>query len=282
MKGSILPFVILLATFHSNASGGLIASYSFEDNFLDSSGFGNDGGLLGGNTSVGFAPGLFGQAASFNGIGSVGSGRGIRVPHSNSLNLSSAMTLAAWVNPTNANDPNVGVIFKGDLDFSFGAYDLLIGHFPSGQPGNIVDRAGTLLNNDSVNAVSPAQAINLGAWQHLATTFDGSDLRLFINGVEVASTPFTGTITQEMSPLWIGQRFDPRFLYAGLIDEVRIYDTALSSSEIAALAEFPASPSPVPEPSSLALLGIGAFCLVGFRLRRRGKPQQTNKGNAAE
>ena len=204
---------------------GLVGHWRFEDNLLDSSGLGNHGTAQG--TGVTFAAGFSGQAAQFDGAGRV------EVAHSASLNLSNAITLASWIQPT-AIPPgnNSGVLFKGALDGSQGAYDLVI-----------IDNNGTIGARANINDATTSAFVNsgiaLGAWQHLAATYDGTTLRLYINGVQVAATPFVGSIAQEVSPLNLGARFTTNPFQGrmqGLIDEARVYDRALSAQEIAALA----------------------------------------------
>lgn len=69
-------------------------------------------------------------------------------------------------------------------------------------------------------------------WTHLATTYDGSLVRLYVNGVQVSSATATGPITTSTRVLGIGG--DPIYgqYFAGRIDEVRIYNVALSAAQI--------------------------------------------------
>jgi len=77
-----------------------------------------------------------------------------------------------------------------------------------------------------------ASALPLNAWSHLAATYDGAVARLFVNGTEVASRPQTGSMTVSADPLTIGGNTYSGQNWSGLIDEVRIYNRALSSTEI--------------------------------------------------
>jgi hypothetical protein len=207
--------------------GRLVGYWPFDGDFLDTSGFQNNGSIIG--SGVGFSSGLFGSALSLNGNG------WINVPHSNSLNLSTAMTLAAWINPTHIPDDNSGVIFKGQIDYSHGPYDLGF-EFPS------TPSLFGSINNETVFAEGQ-NTISYGSWQHIAATFDGLVLRVFKDGVQISSKQFSGTISQEVSPLSIGNRYQPisgvfgRNTFAGAIDEIRIYDTALNPSDILGLID---------------------------------------------
>jgi hypothetical protein len=88
------------------------------------------------------------------------------------------------------------------------------------------------------NASSPT-ALPLNAWSHLAATYDGSMLRLFVNGVQVASAAYTGSLSTSTNPLRIGGNSGFGEYFAGVIDEVRIYYRALTPSEIAADMTIP-------------------------------------------
>jgi hypothetical protein len=239
-----IAIAALLSTV-SPAGATLVAHLEFDGDLLDASGFGNDGTAIGGIT---FQSGVIGQAAVFDATGSY-----VAVAHDASLNLTTGMTLAAWINAPN-NGGNDGIIFKGALNATQGAYDLAFG-FPT------ADDARININDAAVNAAA-TDVISFDVWTHLAATYDGSDLRLYVDGVQVAVTSFAGSISTENSPLNIGQRFltgaGPNS-FTGLIDDVRIYDNALSAGEVAML---------IPEPSTGLLLGAG-LALLGLSRSRR-------------
>ncbi|HWL32781.1 MAG TPA: LamG domain-containing protein, partial [Gaiellaceae bacterium] len=81
------------------------------------------------------------------------------------------------------------------------------------------------------NAVGSA-SLPLNAWSHLATTYDGSVVRLYVNGAQAGSLPFSGSMAASTGPLRIGGNGVWAEWFAGLIDEVRIYNRALTASEI--------------------------------------------------
>ncbi len=76
-------------------------------------------------------------------------------------------------------------------------------------------------------------------WSHLAVTFDGATLRLYVNGSQVSSRAITGTILGTDDPLWIGGNRPYGEYFQGVIDEVRVYDRALSPSEVRAEMSTP-------------------------------------------
>jgi hypothetical protein len=72
----------------------------------------------------------------------------------------------------------------------------------------------------------------LNAWSHLASTYDGSTLRLYVNGVLVSSTAAAGSLAASSGVLRIGGNGVWPEWFAGLIDEVRVYNRALTAGEI--------------------------------------------------
>jgi concanavalin A-like lectin/glucanase superfamily protein/Big-like domain-containing protein len=209
----------ILAPTSAHAATGLVAAYGFNQGsgtaVTDVSGFGNNGTTTGTTWST---AGKFGSALSFN-----GSSSWVTVPDSASLDLSNGMTLSAWINPTANGGPWRTVIFK---ETGGGMVYALYSNNGAGRPTGQVNILG------EQNAVGTA-AVPANTWTHLATTYDGATLRLFVNGTQVASKTQTGNIPASTGPLRFGGNSvwsDERF--AGLIDEVRVYSRALTAGEI--------------------------------------------------
>ena len=74
----------------------------------------------------------------------------------------------------------------------------------SSDAGAMRPAAGVTIGGSVPTIFSPS-ALPVGVWSHLAMTYDGPDLRLFLNGVQVSTSPRTGPITTSASPLWIGE-----------------------------------------------------------------------------
>jgi hypothetical protein len=74
----------------------------------------------------------------------------------------------------------------------------------------------------------------VGRWSHLAVTYDGRAVRLYVNGAETSSQPASGTIRRTTDPLWIGGNRPYGEYFRGVIDEVRVYDRALGPAEVRA------------------------------------------------
>jgi concanavalin A-like lectin/glucanase superfamily protein len=78
-----------------------------------------------------------------------------------------------------------------------------------------------------------------GRWSHLALTYDGTRLRMYVDGRRVSSLAATGSILRTSHPLWIGGNRPYGEYFHGTIDEVRVYDRALSPSSVAAEMSVP-------------------------------------------
>jgi hypothetical protein len=76
--------------------------------------------------------------------------------------------------------------------------------------------------------------LTANVWAHLAATYDGAMLRLYVNGVQVASRAQTGLITTTTGPLRTGGNAIWGEYFQGRLDEVRVYNRALSQAEIQA------------------------------------------------
>jgi len=202
-------------------SSGLVAAYSFDEGAgttaADKSGNGNNGTLINGATWS--TTSKFGAAASFDGTNDR-----IDVIDSNSLDLTSGMTLEAWVRPT-ANSSYRTVVLKevsGELAYSLYAADSDHGARSSGW----VRVASASHYADGTNTLP------LNVYSHIAVTYNGSALVFYVNGVATRSTAVTGNIQISSMPLRIGGNTIWGEYFQGQIDEVRVYNRALSQSEI--------------------------------------------------
>ena len=241
------PFSNTASATTKAAASGLVAAYSFDEGsgstVADSSGNGNTGTISGATWT---AAGKYGSALSFNGT----SAR-ITVPNSASLQLSSGMTLEAWVDPASVSSGWRDVIYKGnDNYYLMGTTDH------SGVPAGGGTFAGA-----NANAFAAA-TLATNSWSYLAATYDGATLRLYVNGTLAASQATSGAITSSTNPLTIGS--DPIWgqYFNGLIDQVRIYNTALSASQIQTDMTTPISggsstdTQPPSTPTGLAASGV--------------------------
>ena len=91
--------------------------------------------------------------------------------------------------------------------------------------------AGGTWTTGNQNTFGPS-VLAVNTWTHLAATFDGATVRLYVNGVQVASQAQTAPLATTSGTLQIGGDSYPNEYFAGRIDEVRIYNRALSAAEI--------------------------------------------------
>jgi hypothetical protein len=144
------------------------------------------------------------------------------VNDSASLNLTTGLTIEAWVYPTAALSGWTDVVMK---ERSGGASYYLVA-------GSEWDRAVGGLNIAGERMVISGVAVPLNTWTHLTTTYDGAYQRLYVNGSLMASRTQSGAISTAPGPLRIGGNSIWGEYFRGMIDDVRIYSRALSGSEI--------------------------------------------------
>jgi concanavalin A-like lectin/glucanase superfamily protein/fibronectin type III domain protein len=216
-------------------ASSLVGAWSFDagsgTTATDSSGRGNNGTLNGATWQT---SGRFGGAISFNGAGG-----NVSVPDNASLDLTNASTLEAWIYPTSA--PAFAAVVAKERTGGGLPYGL---ESASGVSDAYVNTGGNATARSS-------SALPVSSWTHLAQTYDGAAVRLYVNGALAASTPATGSLLNSTDPLRIGGDQTWGEWFAGRIDEVRIYSRALSQGEIQADMNTSiggGSPPPPPPP----------------------------------
>jgi chitodextrinase len=226
----------------SAAATGLVASYSFDagsgTTLKDESGHGNTGAI----SSATWTNGLHGKALSFNGTNSQ-----VRIPDAPSLDLTSGMTLEAWVYPTTLYGLWRTVVIKempGEL-----AYAL----YAKGDSPNPIG----IVNTGTEQYSRGGTALSLRRWQHLAATYDGTTARLYVNGSLASSVAAPGATLTSSGALAIGGNNVWKEWFKGSIDDVRVYNRPLSSSELradmaTAVTATAAAPTPPPTPTDTA------------------------------
>ena len=163
-----------------------------------------------------------------------GNGGFILVPHSSSLNAANGLTIEAWLwlDPEAPVSDYQRIICKSSTDVSrdtYGAreYDLAVG--PQGDL-----QFWLRLNSSRFLLEAPANSLTKGVWSHLAATFDGSSMCMYVNGAMKASHPAQGEIDQTVGPLVIGNSYGYGFReqFSGIIDEVHLWNKARSEDQI--------------------------------------------------
>src|SRR4051794_35949703 len=211
------------------ATTGLVAYYRFDEGSgtvaRDSSGNSNDGTI----SNATWVTGKLGKALSFNGRNSW-----VTVPDAPSLDLTGGMTIEAWVNPaTTGGSWRTVAVKEQPSQLAYALYAYGAGPGPSAHAYTTTDRYAT----------TPS-TLPKSTWTHLAGTYDGTTLRLYVGGQQVSATTAAGAITQSNGVLRIGGNAVWSEWFSGSIDDVRIYNKALSSSQIS--GDMSGS-SPVPD-----------------------------------
>jgi beta-lactam-binding protein with PASTA domain len=211
----------------SLGSDGLVVAFGFDEAAglvaNDSSPVAKSGTIRGAL----HVPGKFGGALQFDGIDDWVTMADVT---SSPIDLTGGMTLEAWVNPTAQADWDTIILKErgAGLSYALYAYD------GAPQPGGTNLPTGYLNTAAGLDVAARGLApLPLNTWTHLATTYDGSTQRFFVNGVQVASRAQTGNIAVANGALRIGGNtaFVNEF-YKGLIDEVRIYNRARTAAQI--------------------------------------------------
>jgi predicted ribosomally synthesized peptide with SipW-like signal peptide len=207
---------------------GLVGHYPLDsvgDGVADDiSGNDNDGTVQGGVSPV---AGQVGDAGSFDGVDDH-----VTVPDDPSLDLTDAVTLAAWVKPSSSQDDYARIISREQGGVGNRQYNLGIDSTAS-DPRTVVDTVGP-----NTVEVSAMVSFTDDEWHHAAMAFDASDaLRLYVDGTEEDSTPVSSPLVSRASTVKFGApaHLPGKDRFAGRIDDVRIYDRALSDSEMTAL-----------------------------------------------
>ena len=200
-------------------ASGLVAYYPFSGNAQDESGNGNDGSAVGG---AALAMDRFGSADSAYQLD--GTSGYIEIPDSADFNFNQPLTVTAWIY---LNDNTSASIVGQWGPGGFGG-DAFVLSVRSGKLRFTLPRPG-LYELDSQTTLTEME------WLFVGVVYDGADVKLFINGTQDVSDTFAAAQVDSDQPVRIGLEEiisgDPAYL-DGLVDDVRIYNRALSDSEI--------------------------------------------------
>jgi hypothetical protein len=208
---------------------GLVSWYKAQNNTNDS--VSNNNGALKGAAS--FGPGKSGQGFALNGTNAY-----VDVPSTPSLKLTSALTVSAWLNL--AIDPSTvtasaitvkGVDVEGPVDWALTVTGTSVQIKGPGHLRPHVNVNGTWTYFDGNTALQPHQ------WYFAVMTYDGSNLRIYVNGQLDGSMSATGALQTSDGSMRIGSYapfngVDSKEFFNGQLDEVSVYNRALSATEI--------------------------------------------------
>ena len=218
---------ITLDTSSTIPTDGLVAYYPFNGNANDESANSNNG-TVNGATLTTDRDGNANSAYSFDGVDDK-----IDIPHHDSLNLDANFSISVWINASAWGTLGYARVLAKQGTAGDGAgYSLKL--------NNNVDSAIKSANisiqdNSGVYYTVRGQdnCIDLNNYHHLVATYDGSTMTLYSDTVKVAEEIPNQEVGLNTHPLTIG--YYPTRPYSGVIDDIRIYNRALTASEITAL-----------------------------------------------
>lgn len=268
MKSSRSLFLAIayLALSLPAARADLVAYYALDNDTVngttvsDLSGTGYD--LTNKGTTSG-QPGQFGQSFFFPGT-SVGADANLSrlggLPE-----LGSSFTISLWLNTADLEQTqkylfhNRGPAIGGEDQQNAVVFGYLA------RTVELFSTSNAVTGSDP-RSLSQIILTDANTWNNVVYTYDGIDFRGYLNGDKVFDHVTSFSLTASGQASFIGGVFG-RAEYSGFIDEVSIWNNALSGSQIRALQTT--SLRAVPEPSALALLGVGALGLLMMRRMRR-------------
>jgi len=217
-KLSYLFAFVLVLSIAGNVWAELVGYWKFDEGSgttaYDSSGNGLDGTL---NGDPQWVEGHLGGALDFDGDDAV------EIPHNPLLSITDEITISAWTYMRGNASGELAIVSKGGWAANDLPYEL------TETPGGVIfwqfyDDVG----RDTCSPDSPP----VEEWHHIAATYDGQIFKCYIDGELAEEWAYAGTMPENTASVTIGQRSRGGTYFNGIIDEVAIYDRALSEEEI--------------------------------------------------
>lgn len=238
----IVSLVFVVFGSRAYADSDLIGYWNFDEasgsTYADSSENANNGTIVGTGVthSTDVAP-----ISCFDDPYSVsfdGSGGYVSIPDNASMDPANQISIAFWMNANTVSNGYQHIIFKqGPVVTSYGVW-LFNNHIYMED------------NDNTVRSLTSNATISTGTWYYIAVTYDGQTQKLYIDGNLDNSQSLPGIIlTYENSPVKIGAG-DYNNPFSGYVDDLRIYSTALTQSQVTDLAGGGCGPGVLPQQST--------------------------------
>jgi len=230
MLNKTLPYILVLAVIIAAfmyadvakaqvVEDGLVSYWTFDKAHVAGKTvndlLGNNNGTINGAPKA--VDGKFGQALEFNeATDYVDCGKAAGL-----TSIGNQVTMEAWIKP---NGVGWGII-SGVSRSGNNTYDLAF------SPDRLIDWCLWNGNKETWPFHSKSQ-LNLDEWHHITGFYNGSEVRIYINGVVDNTQGFDGELKHNGENFLIGTRTSDNLHFKGVIDEVRVYNRALSEAEI--------------------------------------------------
>lgn len=228
---SILVMLLAVTASALEIDDSIMLMFTFDDDndlLKDSSIYGHTGTINGAVKAGGKA----GNGLEFNGVDSY-----VQIPRTDQLDVSAGVTLAAFVFKSSIVEKNECIISKKQA----GAYTLELNGWNNATPHK---PDSEMRISGTYHRLNAPDDIPTGRWVHVAVTYDGTFMRIYVDGAMVAEGEWPGTIDINTADVFLGcdsggtkpESGADTFL-AGIIDEVLVANRAFSDEEMALLAQ---------------------------------------------
>lgn len=212
---------------------GLVGRWTFDEGMgsiaRDVSGRGNHGTVMG---DAKWTEGRIGGALEFDGTDDF-----VSIPNESSFDITGSVTVSAWIRVESFTKTWQAIVTKGDRAW----------RLHRANDTKSVGFACSDLSRGQVGDLYGKKVVADGRWHHVAGVLDGTKTSIFVDGTLDASAKSSPSISVNDFPVLIGENAQAKGrLFRGLIDDVRIYDRALSVDELRALAKGGGAAAPPP------------------------------------
>ena len=216
---SVLPCSIASAQCLLNTN--LVGWWSANEDSDDHSGHNNDGIL---NNGAELGHGISWWSFCFDGVDD-----DVTIPHHPNQNLGAGFTVDAWIFTYGPGQQNRPIVQKRSAS-NVGGFTLETTHGPSGN--NYGLQFVIWIGGVAKTAATPANVYSDFLWTHVAATYNGVVMKIYVNGVEKASAAALGSIDASTEPIVLGRNVVTSQVLGGCIDELHLFNRALTQSEI--------------------------------------------------